>query len=82
MKKILWVLALVPFLMAAKCDGVSVAPTCPQAKTYSRDFLASAAYELEVVAPQAPHLVQMLKDYDVTLQAIRYCIKNKMAKKK
>jgi hypothetical protein len=57
------------------CDP-GASGTCPQAKTYSPEFIQAAGEELDIIAPQAPHLVQMLKDYDVTLRAIRHCIKS------
>lgn len=75
-RKILFVLACLPLLMAAKCDpGAEV--TCPAAKQYSHAFLAELDKELDVVADKAPHIVQMLGDYDVTLRAIRACIKRR-----
>jgi hypothetical protein len=75
-RKILWVLACVPLLMAAKCDpGAEIA--CPSAKNYSRQFLSEVDKELDVIADKAPHVMQMLADYDVTLRAIRSCIKKR-----
>lgn len=74
--------AVLPFIMAGVCDPRLGVVTCPQAKNYSDEFLAAAGNELEKVAPQAPHIVTMMNDYDVTLSAIRYCIKQARAAKK
>lgn len=65
-----------PIFMASMCSNTA-GVTCPQAKTYSAEFVVAAGNELEAIAPQAPHLVQMLKDYNVTLKAIRACINSK-----
>lgn len=70
---------LSPLIMASQCDRVA-AVTCPTPKTYSEAFLAEAEKELRIIAPQAPHIVQMLGDYDVTLSAIRVCLKAKKKK--
>ena len=74
--------SVMPLIMAGTCDPRLGVVTCPQAKTYSDAFLAAAADELDRVAPQAPHIVTMINDYDVTLSAIRYCIKQARAAKK
>jgi hypothetical protein len=70
-----------PLVMAGTCDKSVSGITCPQAKTYSEEFLAKASAELEAIAPQAPHIVKMMDDYDVTLTAIRYCISQARRKK-
>jgi hypothetical protein len=75
-RKILCVLACLPLLMAAKCQP-GAAITCPAPKTYSRAFLGDVDKELDMVADKAPHVMQMLADYDVTLRAIRACIKHR-----
>lgn len=76
MKKVLLVLALAPFLLAAKCErGSSI--TCPPLKQYSAQFQAAAAAEYEKVELQAPHLMQMIDDYGVTRDAIRACLKRR-----
>lgn len=72
------VCGVMPLVMAGTCDKLS-AVSCPQAKTYSDAFLVAAGNELDAVAPQAPHIVTMMNDYDVTLEAIRYCIKQARA---
>lgn len=75
--------SILPFIMAGVCDPRLGVVTCPQAKTYSDEFLTAAGNELDRIAPQAPHIVTMMNDYDVTLSAIRYCIAQaKKAKKK
>ena len=73
---IIALVACLPLLMAAKCQpGAQI--TCPAPKTYSKSFLAEVDKELDVVADKAPHVMQMLSDYDVTLRAIRACIKRR-----
>ena len=73
---------VLPIIMAGTCDKTVSGVPCPRAKTYSDEFLTAASDELEKVAPQAPHIVTMMNDYDVTLSAIRYCIQQARKKRK
>lgn len=69
-----FLIAMSPILMAAKCDpGAQIA--CPSPKTYSKSFLEAVSKEIDIIAPQAPHVMTMIADYDVTLRAIRVCLK-------
>jgi hypothetical protein len=75
-KMILGLIGCLPVLMASTCER-GAAITCPTPKAYSREFLTELDKELDVVTDKAPHIVQMLGDYDVTLRAIRACIKRR-----
>jgi hypothetical protein len=80
LRRLLMVLSVLPVLMAARCNPGAGA-VCPSDRNYSDAFLNAVASELNVVANQAPHIVQMLGHYDITLQQIRYCIKQQKKKR-
>lgn len=70
------VIIAMPLVMASTCDkGAGI--VCPTPKHYSQAFLDELDRELTMIEGRAPNVVTMLRDYDVTLAAIRTCIRLK-----
>jgi hypothetical protein len=68
--------AILLALMLSACNsGASI--TCPPLKTHSADFWKEARAELGPALVVAPHLAILLKDYELTQDAIKVCMKSK-----
>lgn len=70
-----WLLlpALVFTLMAAKCETPHAA--CPPLKNYSKSFQQGLAAEVESVMLSKPHIATVVRDYGITRDQIRACVK-------
>jgi hypothetical protein len=79
LSRLLLVPALAFVLMGATCQGpIGKALTpdaCPPLYTYSKAFLAETAREAESIMASHPHVMKMLRDYGVTRDFIRACLK-------
>lgn len=80
LRKLMMVLAVVPVLMAAKCNPGAIS-ACPSDVQHSDAFWDAVYAELRIVAPQAPNVVQLLGEYDISMQQIRHCIRQQKKKR-
>jgi hypothetical protein len=60
-------------LMAAKCESPHAA--CIPLKNYSALFQKNLAAEVESVMVSKPHIAAVIKDYGITRDQIRACVK-------
>ncbi len=65
--------ALALALMAGKCEAPHAA--CPPLKTYSAMFQKNLAEEVESVMATKPHIAAVIRDYGITRDQIRACMK-------
>lgn len=66
------VLAIVTSLLAGCATALSDGASCPPVVSYSREFLARAADELDRL-PSGSAIEQMLADYQVMRDQVRAC---------
>ena len=60
-------------LMAAKCESPHAA--CPPLKNYAPIFQKNLAAEVESVMASKPHIAAIVRDYGITRDQIRACMK-------
>lgn len=65
--------ALAFVLMAGQCEAPHAA--CPPLKTYSTVFQKNLAAEVESVMASKPHIAAVIRDYGITRDQIRACMK-------
>ena len=60
-------------LSAGKCEAPH--NVCPPLKIYSKTFQAELKAELERIMETSPRVMQVIRDYGVTRDQIRACMK-------
>ena len=57
------------------CDPIVKARLCPPLQTYSEEFRQKLAEEYAEVIKLYPHVAKVVRDYNVTRDDVRSCLK-------
>lgn len=70
-------LLILPLLFFTLSAGMCALPhaACPPLKAYDKTFQTNLANEVESVMDTKPHIVKVIRDYGITRDQIRACMK-------
>jgi hypothetical protein len=71
------IVAAVPLAGFKGCTPEVKARLCPPLQTYSAEFRAELAKEYAEVIRLYPHVAQLVRDYNITRDDIRACLKHR-----